>query len=172
MLGITQVIVVALALIARKSCAGWLSLALVMWSLLTLGLVPVLIFGPLISFGFAAPATAWPLFALADVLLLTCAMTIGDIAADGPAHYWIPILRDSAPLREQRMVHWIGVICGIGYFLSLIPLGLAFGTPKALAVTAFAWGLVIIPIGIWLYRRSNSPWWRRSKARKQSGSDS
>lgn len=171
MLGISQVIVVALALIARKSCGGWLSLALVMLSLLTLGLVPVLVFGPLISFGFAAPAAAWPLFALADALLLTCAMTIGDIAADGPAHYLIPILRDSAPLHQQRMVHWIGVICGVGYFLSLIPLGLSFSTPKALAVGIFVWGLVVIPIVIWLYRRSASRR-RRLKARKQSSSDS
>ncbi|SIM26277.1 Uncharacterised protein [Mycobacteroides abscessus subsp. abscessus] len=172
MLGVSQVIVVALALIARKSCGGWFSLALAIGSLMTLGLLPVLIFGPLISFGFVAPAAAWPLFALSDVLLLACAMTIGDIGADGPAHYLIPILRDSAPLHQQRMVHWIGVICGVGYFLSLIPLGLAFSTPKALVVGAFAWGLVIIPIAIWLYRRSNSPWWRRHKARKRNSSDS
>lgn len=110
MLGISQVIVVALALIARKSGGGWLSLFLFMLSMATLWLVPVLIFGPLISFGFVAPAAAWPLFVLADVLLLTCAMTISDIAADGPAHYLIPILRDSAPLHQQRMVHWIGVL--------------------------------------------------------------
>ncbi|PVB26723.1 hypothetical protein [Mycobacteroides abscessus] len=171
MLGISQVIVVALALIARKSGGGWLSLFLFMLSMATLWLVPVLIFGPLISFGFVAPAAAWPLFVLADVLLLTCAMTISDIAADGPAHYLIPILRDSAPLHQQRMVHWIGVICGVGYFLSLIPLGLTVGTPKALVVAASAWGLLIVPIVIWLYRRSASRR-RRLKARKQSSSES
>jgi hypothetical protein len=139
-LGISQVIVVALALAARLRCGGWYALFAVIFSLVTLGSLPAFVFGPIIYFGFVAPMTAWPLLVLADVLLLTSAVAMGD-SVDGTIE--IPILPRNAPLRSRMIVHRIGIACGVGYLASLAPLVIVVGVPRGLVGwLLLLWGLV------------------------------
>ncbi|WP_236746479.1 hypothetical protein [Mycobacteroides abscessus] len=130
----------ALALAARLRCGGWYALFAVIFSLVTLGSLPVFAFGPIIYFGFVAPMTAWPLLVLADVLLLTSAVAMGD-SVDGTIE--IPILPRNAPMRSRMIVHRIGIACGVGYLASLAPLFIAVGAPRGLVGwLLLLWGLV------------------------------
>lgn len=140
-LGISQVVVVALALAARSRRGGWHAFIAIAMSLMTLGLLPALVLGPPIFFGFRAPTSTWPFFALTDFLLLTCALTLGD---NGREAYWIPIIRyNTAPLRRRMMVHRIGMACGVGYLASFIPLTIVVGVPRGLVGwLLLLWGLV------------------------------
>lgn len=140
-LGVSQVVVVVLALAARSRRGGWHTFIAIAMSLMTLGLLPALVLGPPIFFGFRAPTSTWPFFALTDILLLTCALTLGD---NGREAYWIPLIRyNTAPLRRRMMVHRIGIACGIGYLASLILLTIVVGVPRGwVGWLLLLWGLV------------------------------
>ncbi|MFB7878144.1 hypothetical protein ACFC06_23085 [Nocardia sp. NPDC056064] len=77
-MGFIQIGVVALALLLRLTAFGWFAILGVILSAITLGLLPAIVFGPLIFAGFAAPPTLWPLLIAADTLLLACAATLED----------------------------------------------------------------------------------------------
>ncbi|MEU1545478.1 hypothetical protein [Nocardia sp. NPDC005745] len=116
-MGWVQLVVVTLAALARWTSAGWFLLIGVLG---TLGLAPLILFGPLIFAGFCAPHTEWPLLVLADVLLLTTALTLADGGDNGML---IPILDDrTANSPTGALVHRIGTLTGAAYLLTLITL--------------------------------------------------
>ncbi|WP_280232237.1 hypothetical protein [Nocardia cyriacigeorgica] len=116
-MGFVQIGVVVCAVLARWTAAGWF---LLIGVLATLGLLPLLLLGPLIFAGFLAPSQAWPLLVVADVLLLTSALTLADGGDNGPL---IPILDDkTANSSTGDKVHRIGTITGLAYLLTLIAL--------------------------------------------------
>lgn len=116
-MGSVQLVVVAFAVLARWTSAGWFLLLSVLG---TLGLAPLILFGPLIYAGFRAPHAAWPLLVFADVLLLTTALTLADGGDNGML---IPILDDQkANSRTGELVHRIGTLTGASYLLSLVAL--------------------------------------------------
>ncbi|MGF0320960.1 hypothetical protein [Nocardia fluminea] len=113
-MGSVQFGVVALAVLARWTSAGWF---LLLGVLGTLGLAPLILFGPLIYAGFRAPHAAWPLLVLADVLLLITALTLADGGDNGML---IPILDDQkANSNTGELVHRIGTLTGATYLLAL-----------------------------------------------------
>ncbi|SUA31546.1 Uncharacterised protein [Mycolicibacterium fortuitum] len=77
-MGYIQIGIVAVALLLRLTAVGWLTLLTILASVLSVGLLPAITFGPLIFAGFAAPPTVWPLLIVADILLLVCALTLED----------------------------------------------------------------------------------------------
>ncbi len=77
-MGFVQIGVVALALFLRLTAFGWFAMVGLILSAISLGLLPALLFGPLIFAGFAAAPPMWPLLVTADLLLLTCASTFED----------------------------------------------------------------------------------------------
>ncbi|MGW2653338.1 hypothetical protein ACWC1D_06710 [Streptomyces sp. NPDC001478] len=64
--GLIEVGVVGLAVLLRLTAFGWLALIAIAVSALSLGLLPAILFGPLLYAGFAGPPEAWPLLAVAD----------------------------------------------------------------------------------------------------------
>ncbi|WP_336085159.1 hypothetical protein [Nocardia sp. SSK8] len=76
-MGFIQIGVVALALLLRLTATGWFAIIAVIVSAVSLGLLPVIVFGPLIFAGFVAPPI-WPLLVVTDILLLMCALTLED----------------------------------------------------------------------------------------------
>ncbi|MEV0547143.1 hypothetical protein [Nocardia salmonicida] len=116
-MGSVQLIVVAFAALARWTSAGWFLLLSVLG---TLGLAPLILFGPLVYAGFRASHAAWPLLILADVLLLTTALTLADGGDNGML---IPILDDqTANSHTGALVHRIGIFTGATYLLTLVAL--------------------------------------------------
>jgi hypothetical protein len=116
-MGFVQLVVVTLAALARLTSMGWF---LLIGVLVSLGLVPLIVFGPLVFAGFCAPHAAWPLLALADVLLLATALTLADGGDNGML---IPILDDrTANSHIGRRVHRIGTLTGAAYLLALAAL--------------------------------------------------
>ncbi|MFG3619458.1 hypothetical protein [Nocardia sp. NPDC047654] len=116
-MGFVQLVVVTLAALARLTSMGWF---LLIGVLVSLGLVPLILFGPLVFAGFCAPHAAWPLLVLADVLLLATALTLADGGDNGML---IPILDDrTANSHMGRRVHCIGTITGAAYLLVLAAL--------------------------------------------------
>ncbi|MFF3390088.1 hypothetical protein ACFYW1_03965 [Streptomyces sp. NPDC002669] len=82
-MGLMQVGIVSLAVLVRLTAFGWYALIAIAVSLLSLGMVPAIVVGPLIYAGFCAPASAWPLLTAADVLLMVCALTFEDGGDNG-----------------------------------------------------------------------------------------
>ena len=116
-MGSVQLGVVTLAVLARWTSAGWFLLLSVLG---TLGLAPLVVFGPLIYAGFRAPDAAWPLLVLADVLLLITALTLADGGDNGML---IPILDErTANSRTGDFVNRIGTLTGGAYLLALAAL--------------------------------------------------
>lgn len=116
-MGSVQLGVVALAVLARWTSAGWF---LLLGVLGTLGLAPLVLFGPLIYAGFCAPRAAWPLLVLADVVLLITALTLADGGDNGML---IPILDErTANSRTGDLLHRIGTLTGATYVLTLAAL--------------------------------------------------
>ncbi|WP_131816918.1 hypothetical protein [Nocardia salmonicida] len=116
-MGSVQLGVVALAVLARWTSAGWF---LLLGVLGTLGLAPLILFGPLVYAGFRAPHAAWPLLVLADVLLLITALTLADGGDNGML---IPIIDErKANSRTGELVHRIGTLTGASYLLALAAL--------------------------------------------------
>lgn len=116
-MGLVQLVVVALAALARWTSAGWY---LLIGTVGSLGLVPLILFGPLVFAGFYAPHTAWPLLTLADLLLLTTALTLADGGDNGML---IPILdeqRANSPAGDR--VHRLGTLTGTAYLVALVGL--------------------------------------------------
>ncbi|NKY25891.1 hypothetical protein [Nocardia gamkensis] len=116
-MGLVQLVVVAFAAAARWTSAGWFLLIGVVG---TLGLAPLILFGPLVFAGFCAPPAAWPLLVLADVLLITTALTLADGGDNGML---IPILDERAANSHMgERVHRIGTLTGAAYLLALVAL--------------------------------------------------
>lgn len=114
-MGLVQLVVVTLAALARWTSAGWYLLIGVFGSL---GLAPLILFGPLVFTGFCAPHTAWPLLVLADVLLLTAALTLADGGDNGML---IPVLDErTANSHVGHRVHRIGILTGAAYLVVLV----------------------------------------------------
>ncbi|MGW0178205.1 hypothetical protein [Nocardia sp. NPDC003345] len=117
LMGVVQICVVAVAVSIRWTSAGWF---LIIGFVATLGLLPAIVLGPLIFAGFAAPAEAWPLLLLADVLLVTSALTLVDGGDNGPL---VPVLDSNrADGRTVDRVGRIGLFAGAAYLLTLVPL--------------------------------------------------
>ncbi|MFE3444488.1 hypothetical protein ACFXNW_15780 [Nocardia sp. NPDC059180] len=116
-MGFVQIGVVAFAALARWTAAGWY---LFLGVLFTLGLLPLMLLGPLVFAGFLAPSQAWPLIVLADVFLITSALTLADGGDNG---LLIPVLDDrTANSSTGYAVDRIGRITGLAYLLTLIAL--------------------------------------------------
>ncbi|WP_146251371.1 hypothetical protein [Nocardia tenerifensis] len=116
-MGLIQLVVVVLAALARWTSAGWYLLIGVLGSL---GLAPLILFGPLVFAGFSAPHAAWPLLIFADVLLLITALTLADGGDNGML---IPILDErkaNSPVGVR--VHRVGTLTGMAYLLALVVL--------------------------------------------------
>ncbi|MEV6562973.1 hypothetical protein AB0M22_45150 [Nocardia sp. NPDC051756] len=113
-MGLIQLVVVALAVLARWTSAGWFLLIGVVGSL---GLAPLILFGPLVFAGFYAPHAAWPLLIIADVLLLITALTLADGGDNGMV---IPILDErTANSPVGTRVHRVGTLTGTAYLFAL-----------------------------------------------------
>ncbi|WP_155981337.1 hypothetical protein [Nocardia sp. BMG111209] len=109
-MGWVQVAVVAVVIVARLRAAGWL---LFMGLLFTLGLLPVVLLAPLVADGFLAPPAARPLLVVADLLLLTAALTFPDGGDNGPLS---PILSESAAAsRLGERLAAAGTVTGLLY---------------------------------------------------------
>ncbi|MCP2320186.1 hypothetical protein APR12_005567 [Nocardia amikacinitolerans] len=116
-MSLIQIGVVVLAVLVRWRSTGWYSIIAVIG---TLGLLPVIVLSPLVVAGFLAPQAAWPLMVLADVLLITSALTLAD---GGDAGAMIPILDDkTADSTVGQAVDKVGRIAGIAYLMSIVPL--------------------------------------------------
>ncbi|MFJ1455724.1 hypothetical protein [Nocardia sp. N2S4-5] len=116
-MGLVQLGVVAFAVLARWTSAGWFLLIGVLGSL---GLAPLILFGPLVFAGFCAPHDARPLLIVADVLLVVAALTLADGGDNGPL---IPILDDKAAgSRTGDWVHRLGILTGAAYLVALAAL--------------------------------------------------
>lgn len=122
-MGLVQCGVAVLAIGTRFLAAGWF----LIFAMLTLGIVPILLTGPLVLFGFVAPAEAYPLLLIADILLLTSALTLPDMG-DNPEYQfpWMT-LRTGCPglsvhsSRADRLVA-VGRFGGYAYLIALLAL--------------------------------------------------
>lgn len=109
--------VVGLAVLLRLTAFGWFALLAIGVSAVSLGTVPALVLGPLVYAGFCAPPFAWPLLALADVLLLVCALTFedgGDNSSTSPL-----LVLTGGRAGSGSLAHRAFRSCGIAYLLTL-----------------------------------------------------
>ncbi|MBF6088450.1 hypothetical protein [Nocardia cyriacigeorgica] len=114
-MGYIQIGVVALALVLRLAAFGWFAIIGVIVSVVSLGLIPAIMFGPLIFAGFAAPPIVWPLLIAADTLLLVCALTSSD-GGDNDSTSPLEVLTGrGGGLVAEKVFRY----CGIAYLITL-----------------------------------------------------
>lgn len=107
-----QWVVVLFAVLLRLVAVGWV---FVMFALFTFGVLPVLVFSPLILAGYGASDRGHPALWAADVFLLLAALTFPD-STDVDDEVLVPLLaivRLDPSLKDEN--RWTNALFIIGY---------------------------------------------------------